>query len=267
MSSQYDSIGARYNSLKQYPVSVMERENMKQTVLPYLTKINKPRVLDLACGTGFYSQYLVQWGAAYVYGVDLSSAMVDVARQTITDEQREKGVLRFEVGDVATLGKIQNEAAFDMVTGSWLLNYSADVEEMARMFKTISENLKDGGVFVGTVPHPTEDVDAYAQLGNDGFEANLEKLRIAVKYHDKLASGDGWRTEVVGRDGEKTVAFFNFHLKKSLFEVAARNGGMNGRFTWIDPIVPQEALDMTKEWAGYWDSFRDFHLGVVVVEK
>lgn len=266
MTSQYDSIGARYNTIKQLPIAIVERENVKDAVLPYLGNLDSPRALDLACGTGLYSQNLLQWGAAYVHGVDLSTSMVEVAKQTITAEQQQKAVLKFDVGNAVTLGKIKDEEPFDLVTGSWLLNYSGDLEEMTQMFRSISDNLKPGGVFVGVTPHPTEDVDAYAGMANDVFQEHLEMWCVGVKYFEKLASGEGWRTEVVGH-GDPPVSFTNFHLKRSVYEEAARRGGMTGKLTWKDVEVPQEALEKTKESPGYWHMYNEFCLGVLIVEK
>jgi 2-polyprenyl-3-methyl-5-hydroxy-6-metoxy-1,4-benzoquinol methylase len=55
--------------------------------------IGDPRgmaVLDVACGEGFYTRMLRQRGAARVTGVDLSPAMIDLAR--LQEAQHELGI-------------------------------------------------------------------------------------------------------------------------------------------------------------------------------
>ena len=266
MTSQYDDIGANYNVFKHLPTSIVESENVKDAVRPYLSKVEKPRVLDLACGTGYYSHKLLEWGASYVLGVDLSTSMVDVARQTISEEQKQAGVLRFETGNALTLGKISDEESFDVVTGVWLLNYSSSLDDMTQMFCSISANLKDGGVFVGVTPHPTDDIAAFAKMTSEVQERQGVRWGVTVDYYEELESGEGWRTEVVGH-GEPKVSFKNFHLKKSLYEEGAKAGGMNGRVTWPEIKLPQEAVD--KAGPGFWDMYFTHgpHMGVIVVEK
>lgn len=266
MTTQYDTIGARYNSIKQLPVAIVERENMKAAVLPYLSTTTNARVLDLACGTGFYSQHLLSWGAAYVHGIDLSSQMVEVARQTLSEEQKQKGTLHFSVGDAGSLGKVPDEDPFHLVTGSWLLNYASNLDEMTRMFRTISHNLPPGGVFIGVTPHPVEDIDAYATSANECFDDHLRLWQVAVRFLDKLDWNVGWRTEVVAR-GEHPVSFVNYHLRKGIYEEAARKGGMMGKLAWRNVDVPVEAAEMVKLLPDYWDDYHDFCFGVLTVEK
>jgi SAM-dependent methyltransferase len=266
MTSQYDSIGARYNTIKQLPVAVVERENVKAAVLPYLRRKSKTRVLDLACGTGFYSQILLSWGAGYVHGVDLSAQMIEVAKQTMSEEQRQKRLLRFSVGDAGSLGEMEGEGPFDLIIGSWLLNYAANLDEMTQMFRTIKDNLGPRGVFVGVTPHPLEDVDAYARTLNDHFEDHMATWKVAVKYFERLESGEGWRAEVVVQ-GETPVSFTNFHLRKSIYEEAARRSGLEGKLSWKEVEVPPEAYKMTETSPRYWDDYNRFCFGIFIVEK
>ncbi|MCQ3823025.1 class I SAM-dependent methyltransferase, partial [Streptococcus agalactiae] len=62
------------------------------------------RILDLACGHGFFSRQLKDWGAAKVHGVDISENMIYQARQA-------NDGIAYEVRDVAKMGRI---GAYDM---------------------------------------------------------------------------------------------------------------------------------------------------------
>ncbi|MDI1487526.1 MAG: hypothetical protein OHK93_006796 [Ramalina farinacea] len=78
MSTQYNNFQAPYDLIRRNTISLLERENIRTTVLPH---IKDARILDLACGTGFYSYAFLSWGAASVVGVDISSGMLDAARR------------------------------------------------------------------------------------------------------------------------------------------------------------------------------------------
>ncbi|KAF7333848.1 putative methyltransferase-like protein [Mycena venus] len=162
MTSQYDAIGSKYNVFKTFPVAAAESFSLETTLRPYLTTNQAPRVLDLACGTGYYSHKLLEWGAASVLGVDLSPAMVATAAASVTPAQEAAGSLSFRVGDALALGNIPDEQPFDVVVGTWLLNYASTLPDMRAMFTTISANLREGGVFVGiTPPQMGDDLDAF----------------------------------------------------------------------------------------------------------
>lgn len=268
MASQYDAIGSRYNVFKELSTSVVERENVKQAVTPYLSKTDKPRVLDLACGTGYYSKLLLDWGADYVHGTDLSGGMISAADSTLAAHPDYKGRCTFEVANALDQGRIKGQEPFDIVIGAWLLNYASDREEMGKMFDTISANLREGGVFVGITPTATDDVDGLAQ--QPMYHMFPESWPITVEYYERLESGDGWKTEVSSQavSGQENVKFRNYHLKKSLYEKGAREGGMKGKLEWRDVKVPDIARQgaMSEElWKVFLDS--GTHMGLLVVER
>ena len=53
------------------------------SVLAVLGDVRGLNCLDLACGLGYWSQLLVEKGAAHVVGVDISEAMLSAARETL----------------------------------------------------------------------------------------------------------------------------------------------------------------------------------------
>lgn len=83
-------------------------------------------VVDLACGTGFYSRLFKRRGATEVCGIDVSGEMVDVAR-------------RIEGAD--PLGGRR----YDIATAVNLLNYSETVDAMTAMCRTIHAAVRPGG--------------------------------------------------------------------------------------------------------------------------
>lgn len=119
-SPQYDAIGSAYLYFKSLPPVRVETGNLRIVTAPYVAGA---RVLDLTCGAGHYSRLLLEWGAASIVGVNISSTMIAVAeRQQETLPEAPRKRLRFEVGDAARLGKVDSEqngagTGFDLVTG------------------------------------------------------------------------------------------------------------------------------------------------------
>jgi predicted RNA methylase len=56
---------------------LIERENVREKVAPF---IGKARILQLACGSGFYTCSFLAWGASSALGVDISSVVIDEVR-------------------------------------------------------------------------------------------------------------------------------------------------------------------------------------------
>ncbi|GAB1320002.1 Methyltransferase domain-containing protein [Madurella fahalii] len=283
---QYDAIGATYTMMKQLPTARIESSNLHAAVAPH---VGGARVLDLACGTGYYSRLLLDWGATSVVGIDLSAAMIAAAEheaaQSLDPSVRSR--LRFQVGDAATLGRLEDTdsgAGFNLVVGAWLLNYARDEDELAGMFATISANLNGpGAIFAGITPPPVacKDLDAFAaRINDETLEQRRRRLiRVSQRYYERMTSenGDtpnGWRVEVAALDaqGKPAVVFRNYHLPIEVYERAARRGGMHGTIQWKeitlqDSIREQAIREFGQEfWREYFDDLGP-HFGLLVVAK
>ncbi|HEU4686174.1 MAG TPA: class I SAM-dependent methyltransferase [Nitrospira sp.] len=146
MSAQYDDIGAVYVNWKDTPIP---RYAEVPTVKRLVSKVIQGRqVLDLACGTGYYSRLFKQWGAATVMGVDVSEAMVSTAREA---ESKDPLGIHYVVRDAADLSVL---GSFDVAAATYLLHYAETSDIMRRMAKSIAANLKQGGFLLTLVPAP-----------------------------------------------------------------------------------------------------------------
>lgn len=264
MSTQYDTIGTLYNDMKSLPAAKLERANVRAAIAPH---IKGARVLDLACGTGYYTRALFEWGASEVVGYDISPEMIRVARL----EAKGWGLAadkkcEFFVGDASEPFLVEG-GPVDIVFGAWLLNYAPTAEVMTRMWTNIAKNLRPGGYFVGVTPPPQADKAATLKdIGSYG----APKLGISVHVTGEVQ--DGYKTHVIGHLASGTVEFDNFHLLKGIYESSARAGGMEGTFQWR-PIVMPERREEAEEVsagvdAGYWNEYwKSPHFGNCVVER
>ncbi|UQA91972.1 class I SAM-dependent methyltransferase [Streptomyces halobius] len=136
---QYDEIGEAFEGFKSLPLM---RYGEVPSFLGMVGDVSGKSVLDLACGTGFYSREFKRRGAEDVLGVDISVEMIAAARES---EQRDPLGVRYEVGDVAELRPVDRR--FDIAVGVQCLNYAEDIAAMERMCRTIHRSLVPGGAF------------------------------------------------------------------------------------------------------------------------
>ncbi len=101
--------------------------------------INDGLVVDLGCGTGLLARELIDAGYR-VFGVDISEAMIELARNRAPEAE-------FRVGSLFEVGIPRCEAVTAI---SEVLNYvfDAENEDLGRVFRRVYDALVPGGVFV-----------------------------------------------------------------------------------------------------------------------
>lgn len=242
MSTQYDTIQAPYDYIRKKSIAYIEHENVQSTIAPF---IQNARVLELACGSGFYTYDFLKWGASAVVGVDISSVMIEENRRqgkaiaASSPSGKLSGTVDFKLADCSTPHSYEG-GPFDLVFGAWLLNYAPDRAGLVEMFRNIALNLKEDGHFVGvTVPPadaPIESIEAETKArpppeGSGGlFYQPLKDVEDGIYFH------------VHGYTEMGDVAFDCYHLKRGVYEAAAREAGLKGNLTWGYTSVPERYL-------------------------
>ncbi|WP_282694520.1 class I SAM-dependent methyltransferase [Streptomyces sp. CC208A] len=173
-AQQYDGIGEVFEGFKALPLI---RYGEVPSFLELVGDVTGRTVLDLACGTGFYSRELKRRGASDVLGVDISSEMIAAARDI---ETRDPLGVRYEVGDVAELKPV--DRPFDIALGVQCLNYARSFAEMERMCANIHRGLSAGGAFYVLAQKPDYAFDC-ASLETYGFrcEPTGEEIETGPK--------------------------------------------------------------------------------------
>jgi SAM-dependent methyltransferase len=244
-SSQYDSIVSEYDALhddlQSYPCGQLEEANLHAAVKDH---IRDKRVLDLGCGSGHYTRRLLEWGASSVVGVDLSEGMVEEARSRIRGD--EEGRLQYVVGDVSN--GLDLQGPFDVIVGTWLLNYASSARDMEGMWRSIAANLRPGGLFFGlTIPPPRGNEEElnralredWAPFGTAGYVAGIVDDGFAV--HIALGMPEGG----------KKAEFENFYLRNEVFEASCRAAKIERGLEWLPLVLPERLKE--KFPSGYWN--------------
>jgi len=256
---QYDAIA------EQYDRSASDRSDREMVLAPsaqhYLGSLNGMRVLDLACGSGYFTRLIRQLGAAHVVGVDISPEMIELARK----HQDENGsAMEYHVGDAAQLGDL---GTFDVVFAGFLLHYSSSLEQLTAMCKNISRSLRKGGRFV------TFNENAKFPL-HEGVKYGVE-----VIAHGAIQDGTAiTRTHYV--DGRKDFCIEHYHYEPETYEKVLKSAGF-GEIEWKQ-FVGLESADLNstvlkeadlkpagvKSADDYWrDYLNDFSIAVLLARK
>jgi SAM-dependent methyltransferase len=232
---QYDPIQAPYDHARTSSIALIEHDNVRTTIAPFITNA---RVLELACGSGFYTYSLLEWGASSVVGVDISPVMMDKAR-SVGEEIGAWERVSFIQAD-CTVPKAYEGGPFDLVFGAWLLNYAPDHKGLVAMFRNVAMNLKDGGKFVSiTVPpssNPIDSLNAEASARPEPEGSGLLMYKNIKDVEDGIFFGVHADTPV-GK-----LYFECYHLRKEVYESAAREAGLKGKIEWGVTEVPERFL-------------------------
>ena len=231
-NTQYDHIGSKY---EEYSRTATQKRAESYSVLRMVGALDGERVLDLACGLGFYTRLLQQQGAGQVIGTDISPEMIRIASQH--EEAKSLGIA-YHVCDALELPELDS---FDLVTAIWLLNYAKTKDEMLGMFRMAYDNLNEGGRFVAYTINPAFDFrkSDFTKYGVTFLSETLEEDRYSLQG-----------VFVVDPSNPVTVYRWSRHI----YEWAIRETGFR-EFAWHPPEVPPG--DVERYGKEYWQDFYD----------
>lgn len=239
MSEQFDTIGSKYEEFKTTtPLPIPERYTFQRLVGNLAGK----RVLDLACGSGHYSRFLNRLGAERVEGVDISSEMIQLAREF---EEKQPVGLRYHVMDARALSGL---GAYDLVTAVYLLNYARTREELRDMCLGAFNHLEPGGRFVTITANPAFDLrrSNFTPYGVEILSEQFEQGRHHCRARFLT---------------EPPTPFEYFRWSTDVYESAFAAAGFRD-ITWHPFEFPPEAI--TRFGEDFWREYRENSLVIGV---
>ena len=229
--AEYDAIASRYRDSKRLPF----RDHVeKYTLFRMLGDVTGARVLDLACGDGFYTRLLKEAGALSATGVDLSAKMIRLAEE---NERLHPLGCSFVQADAIEFLPVE---PVDLVVAAYLLNYAKTRAELDQFCRACRDCLHPGGRFVGMNDNPFIPPGAPADYTKYGFERTCER--------GQSNAGDPIRYTFPGADGA-SFGFTNFYHFPQTYEAAFREAGFRD-FHWVPA-----ALDPEQRGDPYWEDF------------
>lgn len=222
MNAQYDTIAEQYARTKQSPLRTwVERPSFMRLA----GQVDNLRVLDLACGDGFYTRLLKAAGAGEIVGVDISPAMIARAERY---EQNSPAGIRYVCADAANLPDL---GSFDLVTAAYLLHYAVNDKALVAMCTGIARALTAGGRFVTlneNPEYPAEPNGAYAQYG---FSKTIDGDPV-----------DGATIRYRMLAGRESFGFEARYYARASYDTVLRQTGFTA-VQWHDLILDREGAE------------------------
>lgn len=182
--SLYDSEAAQW---KRTGPILLSDYSARPFVIEMCEPVKGNRLLDIGCGEGYVGRELLKRGAAQIHGMDISDAMIEKAEAEKQSQHLEN--LTYEVRDIRGL---QNEEfQVNTVLAMFLFNY-LNTTDTAEVMKTAYSQLKPGGHFIFSVPHPS-----LAFLKQDKYPFYFEKRGGYFSGRNILFPGEIWRRDGV----------------------------------------------------------------------
>ena len=236
MAAYYDTIAEQYKEITELPYRLIE----ECTYFNLLGDLTGKSILDLACGEGLYSRKFLHKGTEKLVGVDISTKMIELAKQQ--ESQKQEGI-EYIVGDAMELGKI---GSFDLVVASYLLNYAQTKEELLKMCQTIYANLKSGGRFVSINNNLQQCPESYGICEKYGYTKSISET---------LQEGTPITLTFKTPGDNKTVSFDNYYLSKETYEWAFQTAGFE-EIHLHQPIVSPEGIQEFD--LEFWQDFLEY---------
>ncbi|NWF88794.1 MAG: class I SAM-dependent methyltransferase [Ignavibacteriaceae bacterium] len=166
------SIEKSYNSwAEQYDTNENKTRDLdKKATVETLSKYNFENVVELGCGTGKNSEWLIT-KAKSVIGLDFSEEMLNIAKSKIASNK-----IRFQITDLKKPWPIENNFA-DLITCNLTLEHIKDLDFI---FNQALQKLKANGKFFVCELHP-----ARQYLGSKAkyeTEKGTEELEVYVHH-------------------------------------------------------------------------------------
>lgn len=211
----------QYHIWVDYTVEILRRFDIKGR-----------RVIDLACGTGEPTRYLIRSGFEVV-GLDGSSEMLNLARQKLPDVQFIQGDLR----DFHLTEK------FDIAVSYYdSINYLLTRRDLKGCFQSVFSVLKDNGIFIfdmNTMHVLKDHWDNRIVVRDDG---NL--FSIWENSHDLTTNISTLKLTIFVKDGRGYLRFREIHKERGyaheevqqlLSEVGFKNTDIYHHLTFNPP--------------------------------
>lgn len=193
---------------------LLEEENdtyQTKVILPNLVRamdIHKgARVLDLACGQGFFARAFRHKGAD-VAGVDISSELIDLAQKQSPKE------IRYFVRSADNLG-VFTDGYFEKIT---IVLSIQNIEAPHKVFKECARILKPGGKLFIVLNHPAFRIPKGSSWGYD--EITKTQYRRIDKYMSEAKADIDMNPSMPG-----TTMTISFHRPLQYYFKTLANAG------------------------------------------
>jgi toxoflavin synthase len=237
-----DQVAQQYKKAKEqsWRSRVEEYSLMKR-----LGDLRGKRVVDAACGEGYFTRRLRQAGAAQVLGFDVSARMIELAR---AEEARRPLGIEYRVHD----GRAEPpQHDFDIAVSAWLLVYARDRAELASMCRGLASWLRPGGRSMNVITNPS--------LYAFDPKPDYRKYGFSIELADRCYEGAPIRLTFHLDGGQLTIE--NYYLPLAAYESAFRDAGFRDFQMHPFELAPNPDADDDRL---YWADFFANPTGILI---
>ena len=179
------NIEKAYNSwAKQYDTNKNKTRDLDiKSTIETLSRYNFNNVLELGCGTGKNTQWLLK-KATQIIGLDFSQEMLDIAKKKISQKQ-----VKFKKADLTKEWEVENNFV-DLITSSLTLEH---INDLNHIFDQASKKLVNNGLFFISELHPFKQyTGSKARYETDTGVKELEVYTHHVSDYIKNSKNNGF---------------------------------------------------------------------------
>ncbi len=229
----YNANAEQYNQHVSDPSdSIFHSQYEKPAIRAELPNLAGLEVISIGCGSGVDARWLADNGASKVVGVDISSGLLDIAKDNHPD-------IEFHEMDMEKLDF--PDESFDLAYSSLAIHY---VDDWTQPLKEARRILRPNGLYVFSCGHPidtaveytTDNKFKYAQLGR---KVELETKKRTT-FGDYLVTQDGGVKPIKGNLGDIEVVVYHRTFSKMIEQIHAAG------FTIQKVVEPQPTDEMRK---------------------
>lgn len=140
------------------------------------------RVLDIACGEGYGSWLLKEWGATEVVGVDISESAITAAQKNFG-----RAGVRYLVGDACKAQEFLDHASFDIIVSFETVEHVADPLLFLQGLRTLAAT--NAGIFISC---PNDHIAMPADKANPFHLRKYTFEEFQNLAENVLGRGDQW---------------------------------------------------------------------------
>lgn len=206
--TSWQAVATWYDELLEGGVDTYQEKVIKPNLLRLLGDVSGKKVLDLACGQGYFSRVLAE-ARAQVIGMDLSPDLIALARAQSPKD------IEFRVGSADKLLGIA-DGSFDAVVCVLAIQ---NIERIQDVFAECHRVLKPSGKLFLVLNHPTFRIPKKSAWGVD--ETQGVQYRRVDAYMSESKSEIDMQPSSTG----KKVTTVSFHRPLQVFFKALTNNG------------------------------------------
>jgi len=244
MTIDYDQghIAEQYKEAKQQP---WRWRVETYSLMNLIGDVTGKKVLDVACGEGYFTRILRRAGASKVVGLDISERMIALARD---QEAKEPLGIEYLVEDARSVVPRQD---FDLVVSAWLLVYAQDRAELARMCHGLASRVRPGGRFVTYTTNP----------GVYDFQSppDYRKYGLEMKLADHVFEGAPILFTLYIDSSPLEIE--NYYLPVNAYEDAFQDAGFSVFATHAPKLSPSPQGNDDRE---YWADFLNYPIAILI---